>query len=108
MERGIRTLFSELTTRRSLNNRCHATHAVGFLHPERVGEDYRYLFDPETGRMRKTILTALGRLSMDCETQEEAGEYVCEAAAICEERMKTAEALEFISDLRQLLRAGAL
>jgi hypothetical protein len=84
-------LFSELTTDRSLNNVYHMTTATKALRKDE--ERYRYLIDRNSGRMRKTILAALGRL------QDE--DTICEAADyICEERMKTDEALDFIRIIR--------
>jgi hypothetical protein len=102
---SMRDLFPDLTTERSLNNKWHLTQAFRALGRSQE-ECYQYLIDRgERERMRTTILTALGRLGDQCESEREAEVWIRETADhICRERMKTSDALEHIRDMRELQR----
>ncbi len=93
---GLRVIYSEYTSARSLNNMHYLQIAFAVLDDDR--EKYRYLLDRGGGRMRTTILTALGRLE-DPDDIREIGAYVCE------KRIKTAEALTLIRIVRRQLEA---
>jgi len=95
-----REVWPELTTERSLNNRNYACLAFAALGS---GEErkYAYLVSLDGRRLRWTILTALGRLE-----DEDAIRVLAEH--ICEEQMKTQDALRFIRVMRRNAENGAL
>jgi hypothetical protein len=102
---SLRATFPDMTTSRSINNAYYRQVAYRYLRPKEHGSKYDHIIDFTTGRMRRTILVALGRLADQCDDEREAEEWIRVAAEdICEERMKTSEALEFISDVRFVQR----
>jgi hypothetical protein len=90
-----RTASDLKITDRTINNEYYLSKAFGVL-KNAIG-DFTYLFDESKQIiLKKTILYALGRL------EEKYGkDVVIEAASIiCQEKLNTAQAIDFIKDFR--------
>jgi SRSO17 transposase len=84
----VRRLFPEARSDRGRRNYCYLIQAVHALRSGESPEEFSWLHNEET--QRNVILYSLGRQRWD----DESVRHV--ARAICRERMRTREALEFI------------
>ena len=95
----VRSLFPEARSERSQRNYCYLIEAVHALRSGHNPDEFSWLHNQQT--QRNVILYALGRQRWD----DESVRYV--AQAICRERMRTREALEFIELVKAIAAQDA-
>jgi len=90
VERFLRSLYPKVKSARGLQQKQHQTRAVLLVMDQ---PDLRWLFDPQNGTCRTTILTELGKIDSD--------ELLLEMAReICRRRPKSREAVAAIRRFR--------
>jgi hypothetical protein len=82
LERFLRSLYPKVKSVRGLQEKQHQTRAVLLVMDQ---PQFRWLFDPESGTCRSTILTELGRIEDDQLLVEMAAE-------ICRRKPRSREA----------------
>lgn len=90
LERFLRSLYPKIKSTRGLQEKQHQTRAVLLVMDQ---PEFRWLFDPETGTCRSTILTELGRIDDD-------GLLLEMAAEICRRKPTSREAVAAIRRVR--------
>lgn len=96
LEHGLRVIYPELQTQRSINNMVYYTHAFGLLIKS---NEYSYLVDAEKQLVKRaTIMTELGRVAMRYSNGDELALEL--ARDICRHKLNTQKAIDFINGFR--------
>jgi hypothetical protein len=90
LERFLRSLYPQVKTARGLQQKQHEARAVLLVMDQ---PDLRWLFDPQKGTCRTTILSELGKIESDDLLVEMARE-------ICRRRPKSRDAVAAIRRIR--------
>ena len=97
LEHGIRVIYPDLKTQRSVNNKIYYTHTFGLLIKS---NEFGYLVDTEKQIVKRcTIMTALGRVAMKYSNGDELALEL--AKNICKHKLNTQEAINYINRRRK-------
>ena len=99
----IDQMSPDIRTRRGKNNLYYGVFwGVGEIYDRKKKEHkdplFKFLFNPEENKFKKTILSALGRVAMEYGPDE--AEIL--AREICSQKMSTQRAVNYINDMRGL------